>query len=215
MNEPNQPHTKDWRVIHSLAFFIVFLCTIAVTSLHRWPWPWLAPLLGYFALILCIPSLRRSFSWLSFGRIELKIAAFTFLIILVTAAVLLAISAPHFPNGTRHLLPFEALCGVFISCTFFAVLNATIEELVFRGILFDSLDSIGGKWCAILVSAFVFGFGHLHGIPSGASGACLAMIYGVSLGYLRFWSGGLALPILAHIGADATIVYRIVHAGTI
>jgi hypothetical protein len=33
----------------------------------------------------------------------------------------------------------------------------------------------------------------------------LASIYGLMLGMLRTWAGGLAAPVIAHIFADATI----------
>jgi membrane protease YdiL (CAAX protease family) len=33
----------------------------------------------------------------------------------------------------------------------------------------------------------------------------LAGLFGFFMGALRLWTGGLALPIVAHMGADATI----------
>jgi uncharacterized protein len=45
----------------------------------------------------------------------------------------------------------------------------------------------------------------MHGYPPGPLGAVLATIFAVCLGWLRVFSRGLALPIFAHIAADATI----------
>ena len=104
-----------------------------------------------------------------------------------------------------------------MSSALFVAINATVQELVFRGVLFDSLESIWGRWGAILVSAFVFGIGHMPTMKSSILGvgfASLAMDFGVALGFLRAWSGGLALPIIAHVTADAIIAYRAIHTGT-
>jgi membrane protease YdiL (CAAX protease family) len=98
------------------------------------------------------------------------------------------------------------------------LINATVQELVFRGVLFDSLESIWGRWGAILVTAFVFGIIHLRVMKFdilGVGFASLALYFGVALGFLRAWSGGLALPIAVHVAADATIAFRAIHVGTV
>jgi membrane protease YdiL (CAAX protease family) len=55
----------------------------------------------------------------------------------------------------------------------------------------------------------------MRGYPSGALGALLAGIYGVCLGWLRVFSGGLGLPVLAHIAADATIFTMVANSGVL
>lgn len=45
----------------------------------------------------------------------------------------------------------------------------------------------------------------LQGCPPGPAGAALATAFGIAMGILRFRSGGIALPIVAHIFADAAI----------
>ena len=55
------------------------------------------------------------------------------------------------------------------------------------------------------VTAALFGLGHLHGYPPGPLGAVLAGLYGVALGLLRWWAGGLGLAVACHVSADATI----------
>lgn len=51
----------------------------------------------------------------------------------------------------------------------------------------------------------VFGCGHLHGYPPGPLGAVLAGLYGLGLGWLRVFSGGLGWPVVARVVADATL----------
>jgi membrane protease YdiL (CAAX protease family) len=87
--------------------------------------------------------------------------------------------------------------------------------LVFRGILFDALQSQWGAWVTLIASSLLFGLGHLRGYPSGILGACLATLFGFAMGVLRLWTGGLALPIAAHLVADATIYGILVHAGAV
>ena len=150
--------------------------------------------------------------WLRVGRLTLVSLAVTFLVIVLASLVLIAVVRPQ-NTGHRAFLPFEQSCGLLAAGCLFSVFNALREEFFFRGILLDSLDSLWGKWAAIGISGVIFGMAHLHGVPSGISGVCLAAIYGIALGGLRVWTGGLLLPIVAHIAADAIIFYVLAHAG--
>lgn len=53
----------------------------------------------------------------------------------------------------------------------------------------------------------------MHGYPPGLLGAALAGIYGLALAWLRVFTGGLGLPVITHIVADATIFIIVVRAG--
>jgi membrane protease YdiL (CAAX protease family) len=207
----------NWPVVHGFVYLLALLSANAVP----WAWPWLAQwssFILYVVIVGCIPSLRRSIGWLRVGRITLRTSAVTLVIIGVVIAVLFLIPQARFPREFEQVLPCRTVFGVFISGVLFAVINATVQELVFRGVLFTSLESIWGRWVAILVSGFVFGITHLAAVKSSMLGvgfASLAMDFGVALGFLRAWSGGLALPIAVHVAADATIVHRAMHIGTV
>ena len=58
-----------------------------------------------------------------------------------------------------------------------------------------------------LVQAVIFGICHLWGVPNGIIGMCLAFIYGIFLGTIRYLSRGLLMPIVTHIAADMTIFF--------
>lgn len=103
--------------------------------------------------------------------------------------------------------------GIIPFAILFSLLNAVCEELIFRGILFDALASHWSPWTAAVFTALLFGYGHLQGYPPGPRGAMLAGLFGLALGCLRILTGGLALPILAHIAADATIITLLTRAG--
>jgi membrane protease YdiL (CAAX protease family) len=87
----------------------------------------------------------------------------------------------------------------------FALVNAALEELLWRGVLIDRLEPLFGPSLAIAISAISFGVQHAHGVPRGPIGVLLAGSWAVMLGMLRKHSKGLLAPILSHVVADATI----------
>jgi hypothetical protein len=74
----------------------------------------------------------------------------------------------------RAFLPVSTLGGVIVVGVVFSVSNALLEEIVFRGIFYDAIESQWGASVAVVASALIFGYGHLHGYPPGPSGAMLA-----------------------------------------
>ena len=102
-----------------------------------------------------------------------------------------------------------------------AVKSGIFEELVFRGVLFKSVEDMAGSWIAIIVSSLVFGFLHLLNPDATFAGAAyiaieagllLAAAYlatrrlWMAIGFHMLWnyvqsavysgivSGGVALP---------------------
>lgn len=197
----------DWQIAHGTLLIILIGCAYATPLLRQWPWIWLAPLAGYFAVTVCISPLRRSLHWLRLGRISAVTVGTTLGIIVLTATTLLGFQAIAKPDihMYRDSLPLNALGGVVLAGIVFSIVNATLEEFVFRGVIFDALASQYSVWPTVAITATMFGLGHLRGYPSGIIGACLATAFGLLMGLLRIWTGGLALPIAAHISADATI----------
>ena len=90
----------------------------------------------------------------------------------------------------------------------FAVINAVLEEAVYRGVVQDSLETILAPGIAALVlQAAAFATLHfLTGIPPGFAGIGLAFVYGLLMGILRRRSGGMAVPVIAHTTTDLAIV---------
>lgn len=192
-------------------------CALSVPSLRRWPWLWLAPLLPYLLLVACVPPFRRSLSWFRLGRLSTAAVVATLVLMVLTTSVLLFFHATTYPDvrSYRAFLPLNTLGSVLVAGVVFSTINAVAEEFVFRGVLFDAVRSQWGTWGTLLGTAMLFGLGHLHGYPPGPIGACLATVFGFGAGVLRFWTGGLLLPIVAHIAADATIYGILVHSGGI
>jgi membrane protease YdiL (CAAX protease family) len=91
----------------------------------------------------------------------------------------------------------------------FAVLNAWMEELIWRGVFQTTLARVWGVPTAIGLQAVSFGVQHAHGFPRGAMGVVLAGSWAAMLGALRVHTRGLRAPVIAHVVADATIAVTV------
>ena len=205
---------NDWRALNGGLLLVCLCLPMLFRDLARWPWFGLVPLLVYAAVVSLIAPLRRSLKWLRFGRLDPTVLAVTAGIVLVCSGALvayyflfqpdLALVREHLPLGTGVIL---ILAGAG-----FSLLNATIEEVVYLGILLDALASQVSLSLAVMVQAAVFGMAHYQGYPPGPVGVVLAAIYGLVLGALRQWAQGLAAPVVAHVFADATIYAIVMNA---
>jgi len=211
-----QPTSRsDWRLVQGIAFVSFMACALLVPGLRGWPWVWLAPVAAYLVLVACVPPIRHSLVWVRLGRLSAAALATTAGIMALTTSALLVFHTTAHPDVQpyRAFLPIEALGSGIVGGGVFAIVNAPLEEFVFRGVLFDAVESQWGARGALIGTAMLFGLGHHHGYPPGLSGACLAALFGSVLGAFRLWTGGLLLPIVAHMGADATIYGVLVHSG--
>jgi membrane protease YdiL (CAAX protease family) len=197
----------------------VFLGAVALTTValprSRWPWYFLLPLLVYFAIVFVLPPLRRSFRSLSIGRLDRLGVAAAVALSLLTSVALVAYQALERPDVTTLAagLRIETFGSLVLVGVYFSLLNAVLEEVIFRGVLYEAVAAEWGPAVAVAATAVCFGVGHMHGYPPGLLGAFLAGLYGVALGLLRWWSGGLALTVGCHVCADATIFTILVTAG--
>ena len=181
----------------------------------KWPWYMLVPLISYAIVALAIPSLRRTLPRLSLGAttgIPLAVAA---ALCVATVAALVGFQLLLQPEVATLAasLPVAAFQSVVLAGVCFCCVNAALEELIFRGIFWEAVASEWNDAVAVCVTAVLFGLGHFHGYPSGPLGAVLAGLFGVALGLLRWWTGGLGLALACHICADATIFCLLANSG--
>ena len=88
------------------------------------------------------------------------------------------------------------------------MVNAAVEEAIFRGIFLQAFDSaLGAGIAAVILQAAVFGLLHFTevGCPKGIAGAAMACAYGLLLGLMRNRARGMVAPWMAHAGADITV----------
>jgi uncharacterized protein len=184
----------------------------------RW-WP-LPGVVGVAVYLLSLAASRRDpgrrHPVLRFGRVT---AAELWMVVglVVASAVVLMLFArsapPRIGTGASFLVGLApwSLAAVGVA---FAIVNAFVEEVLFRGAVQQHLSGVLGSWPAVLVQALAFGVLHLNGYPYGLAGVALASVYGLTLGALRLRSGGLMAPLIAHVCADAVIFVLIVETAT-
>lgn len=191
----------------------VLFCLLAaaipmIPMCRSWPLALLTPLIVYGLWIRAKPafrpaflsSLRGQFDGITIGLMILTVVGSTaglvgwYQFTKLDLADLRAMVAP---------LPVWSLPLAGIG---FAVLNATIEKAIWRGILWEMLGRAGPiAWLVALLQAISFGLEHIHGFPRGWIGVGLAGLYGLFLGWIRHRSGGLAAVVITHVFADLTI----------
>jgi membrane protease YdiL (CAAX protease family) len=216
--QPEEASTRnDWPALHGVLVAALMTGTGLLPALCIWPLLLLAPLAADALVVATIPPLRHSFRCWAFGHISR--AAILAAILLGGGAVGVLLAFDYFArpdvSGYAQFLPVGVLGGVMIAGVIFSVLNAVMEEVIFRGILFDAVESQWGARVAVASTALLFGYAHLQGYPPGPFGVVLAGGFALGLGSLRVFTRGLGLPILVHIAADATIYLLLVQRGVL
>jgi membrane protease YdiL (CAAX protease family) len=79
-------------------------------------------------------------------------------------------------------LPVDWFGNLLLAGVVFSVVNAALEELIFRGILWDLVADEWSQAAALGVTAALFGVSHLHGYPPGPLGAVMAGLTASRLG---------------------------------
>ncbi|AJI74575.1 CPBP family intramembrane metalloprotease [Francisella philomiragia] len=88
-----------------------------------------------------------------------------------------------------------------------ALLNAIVEEVIFRGIIQTELTKVFNISVAIFLQAFLFaGFHYAGGFPNGLIGFAMTFVYACALGLMRYKVKGVLAPIITHTFADMTIL---------
>lgn len=196
--------------LHITIFCFLFLgFPVVLTSGAFWPWPLLAPLLGYYAIVLAIPPLRRTCRWMKIGRIDKRIGLFMLIVVAGSASALYGWRLLMKPDMSRYIsqIPDIPTYLLPIAGIGFALLNGIMEEVAFRGIIMHGFDSaLNNDGLSILLQALPFGLIHFAaGFPNGISGIFLTFIYGILMGIIRNLSKGMLAPIVTHFFADLAI----------
>ncbi len=192
---------------------LALLCAAVLVSARLnpwWSWPMhmLVPLGAYAIIVAVVPPLRRSLEWPPRGRFDRVTVALSILTVVVSSAALVVWFGIVKPDvgDIRAQVPPLPTWMLPLACLVFAVVNALMEEAVWRWILWDLLSrAVPFAAAVIVLQAVSFGLAHIHGFPRGWIGVGMAGLYGLFLGLIRWRSGGIVAPIVAHVFADATI----------
>lgn len=185
----------------AIAIVVAALSGFAMTGL-LWQVAMLLAVLVLVALAKVKPDLGSIRP--SRGRVPVLETVFCAAVTPVALGLWLRLAHPDVSDLVRAVpnlpLPLLAAGGAA-----FALINAALEEVIWRGVFQSRLAELFGSPWAIAIQAASFGITHAHGFPRGLVGVVLAGVWGGMLGLLRQRAGGLLAPVLAHIVADATI----------
>jgi len=148
-------------------------------------------------------------AWFARGRIDRGTVALVVASMLVSSLALVSwfvIARPDYTHLVGTLFPRLPVPLLFCGVVVFAMLNAAIEEIVYRGLVQGALESaIGPSPLPVILQAVVFGIIHVGGFPRGLVGMGLAALYGLMMGMIRRRAGGLLAPWIAHVATDIAI----------
>jgi uncharacterized protein len=168
----------------------------------------------YAVVVHRVPWLHGVAAWFRRGALNGGLLVFAAGIAAISGAALLAwyeIVRPDLQDLVRTFVPIIPIWLLVPGALVFALVNASIEEAAYRGVVLAALDvALGPGIVAIVLQAIAFGALHVHGFPSGAVGVELACLYGLALGALRRRAGGLLAPWIAHVLTDLVIVSIVV-----
>jgi membrane protease YdiL (CAAX protease family) len=155
--------------------------------------------------------LREARRWFTAGRFDAPILAASVGFALASGAALLtwyAILRPDLGDLVRAFIPDWPLWILAVGAVLFSFVNAAVEEAAYRGVVLDALDrTIGAGATAVVLQAAAFAALHLQaGFPRGWMGVTLTFVYGLALGLLRRYAGGLLAPFVTHVLTDIVIM---------
>ncbi|MCD5361058.1 type II CAAX prenyl endopeptidase Rce1 family protein [Chromobacterium aquaticum] len=205
---------RVWRQAQPLARMVLVL--VSAWLLNRmlllewqvWPLIMLLPI-SLTLLVFWRWDRPRVLEVMRMGRLRAPRAALGVLVGLISSGVLLLWMRWFAPDlrvqaGLMPAWPVMALLAVILG---FALLNSWLEEVIYRGMVQGGLaEAALPLSIVLLVQALAFAAAHYAGgVPNGWLGVGLTLLYGLALGGLRVWSGGLAAAFTAHVTTDVCI----------
>jgi len=160
-----------------------------------------------------ISSLRRTLGWLRLGRFDRSVWWLVFFTIIISSLGLLLWFILLKPDLSQWLAAVPSWNPILLITAglVFALINAALEESIYRGIVMHALDAaVGAGMLSLVLQAIVFGLIHINGVPGGWLGVGMATIYGLMLGLVRRRAQGMLAPFVAHVVADVVIFCMLV-----
>lgn len=175
----------------------------------------------YLFVIGIFPKLRGGSEWFSWGGLGRDVAILCLATAAVSGVALVAwftLAKPDITDLIQRFVPKASLPVLVLGGLVFAMVNAAVEEIVYRGAVVGGLAESNVPTPVLLpLQAIAFGTIHLGGFPSGWIGVTLATIYGFLLGGIRLRSRGLLAPWVGHLLTDlviVVIVFSVSHRGS-
>jgi uncharacterized protein len=198
---------KAWPAVHVALLASVLPLTMATRLL--WPVPGILALAVYGALVLLVPSLRRTAGWLRRGSLDR-----TTRLLLPVTILLPAIALPLWfllfrPDLSAYggIAAGTPLWVIALGVLAYAMSIAAAEEAIWRGVVMQGTDAaFGAGYGSVAAQALGFGVWHFYGFPGGVVGVGLTAFFAAMMGLLRRRTRGMLVPWLAHVCADTVII---------
>ncbi|MBE6155315.1 MAG: CPBP family intramembrane metalloprotease [Firmicutes bacterium] len=119
-----------------------------------------------------------------------------YIAVYIIANFIIQFVAIIFPSVVKDYSVFESFLSfdnLLMSVLVVAVLPAISEEILFRGVIFNSFQKKFGSVIAIICSALIFGIYHLNWLQS-----IFAFILGLMLAYTYIKTKSLVVPMILH-----------------
>ncbi len=202
--------SKALYATHIALFALTWVSLLGFIPFFRiWPFSMLMPIVVYALVVFLIPTLHNSVGWLRKGRSNVGIRRLVVTVIVVSCVALVVWARVEQPDLGQQLklIPQMPLWVYPFAAVAFAMFNAAVEEVIFRGIMMEALDSaVGAGLMSVSLQAVAFAALHfLAGFPNGISGFFMVLLYGLMLGIIRRRSRGMYAPWLVHLAADVAI----------
>lgn len=151
-------------------------------------------------MVRYVHSVRPGFLWSVEGRPRWRFLAASFGIAIGVFTVYVATLPLR--GHPLHWQPQEGLWPFLVVIVLVGPLQAAAEEFFFRGYLLQGLGSlVSNPWFGVVASALVFAL--FHGTSQNAALFASRFAFGLVVGGLVLWTGGLEAAIAAHVVNNA------------
>jgi membrane protease YdiL (CAAX protease family) len=200
--------------IHGAVYLTALTVALIAMSPLRWPWYLVLPLLAYLMTVVAWPRLRRTAPRLALGRMVGWPLAVALVLAITTVVALLGFQALARPEvaGLAAGLPVAAFGSLLVAGVCFSTTNAVLEELIFRGVLWEATAAEWNRGVALGATTILFGLGHVRlsaGTARDRPGRSLRNGTGAAAVDRRVGTDDSR----AHICADATIFTILFRSG--
>lgn len=169
---------------------------------------YLIPVLLIIILYALVKPIRNNDTVWRMGKID-RTSGWMIIGFGLVSALALFVWAKFFASGLSVYfpsLPTGNWYEIILMGLGFALLNATIEEILSRGFLWTSLTKVFNNiYIIVFIQAFVFGVFHKNGFPSGIMGISMVFIYSIMLALIRIRTNGMLGVIVCHIISDLSV----------
>ena len=142
--------------IHGAVYLTALTVALIAMSPLRWPWYLVLPLLAYVIVVVAWPRLRRTAPRLALGRMVGWPLAVALVLAITTVVALLGFQALARPEvaGLAAGLPVAAFGSLLVAGVCFSTTNAVLEELIFRGVLWEATAAEWNRGVALAPPRF-------------------------------------------------------------